>query len=282
MNIYPATGNKGLAQEKGLTLVTGDVFIITDGDTRLDKDFVKNIEIDFTDEKVAAVAGYVRSMKYNWLTACRAYDYAIGQNIHKVAQNILDFLFVIPGAGGAFRTDIFKKYIGFDHDTITEDLDFTYKLHKQNLKIKYDRDAIVYTQDPSDLKSYIRQMRRWFGGGCQNLLKHIDNDLITDPRRVFELTLIYIEGIIFSSLLFLIPLINIGLALKLLAFFLFATVIQAIYASIKEKRVDMLMVPPFYLFLMFVNSGIFLEQFFKEVVLRKGDLEWLSPERVAV
>ncbi|TSC69979.1 MAG: glycosyl transferase family protein, partial [Parcubacteria group bacterium Gr01-1014_70] len=71
VTIAKATGNKSHAQEYGLRFVNGDVFITTDGDTKLDKDFVRYIEEDFQDESISAVAGYVRSMRFNWITACR-------------------------------------------------------------------------------------------------------------------------------------------------------------------------------------------------------------------
>ena len=37
------TGNKSYAQEFGLQFVTGEIFVTTDGDTLLDKDFIKEI-----------------------------------------------------------------------------------------------------------------------------------------------------------------------------------------------------------------------------------------------
>lgn len=177
VTIAQATGNKSHAQEYGLTFVGGDIFIATDGDTVLDKDFVKYVEEDFQDASITAVAGYVRSMPYNWLTACRAFEYAVGQNLHKLAQHYINFLFVIPGAAGAFRTKDFFKHITFEHDTLTEDLDFTYRLHRKGLRVFYDRRIVVFTQDPVTLPAYINQMRRWFGGGWQCLLKH--HDLVT-------------------------------------------------------------------------------------------------------
>ncbi|MBP9817319.1 glycosyltransferase [Candidatus Shapirobacteria bacterium] len=272
-------GNKSYAQEQGLPYITGDIFVATDGDTLLDPKFNEIIESDFKDKKVAAVAGYVRSLKYNWLTMCRAFDYVIGQNIHKLAQKYLGYIFVIPGAASAFRTNVFKKYIGFDHDTITEDLDFTYKLHKNNLYIHYNNKAIVYTQDPDTLRSYIGQMRRWYGGGWQNLVKHINNDLVEDPRRVLELSLIYVEGVVFSFLIFLVPLLNILWAVK---FFLLLTIIvaiEAILASIIEKRLDFLLIPFIYPFMMYVNSYVSLEQFIKEGILKSKNLVWYHPAR---
>jgi biofilm PGA synthesis N-glycosyltransferase PgaC len=282
INIYPATGNKSHAQEVGLKHVKGDIFISTDGDTILDKNFIYYMDKSFEDDRVAAVGGYVKSIPYNWITACRAYDYIIGQNIHKLAQSKLDFMLVIPGAAGAFRTKIFNYHIGFDHDTLTEDLDFTYKLHRKKMKITYNRDAIVYTQDPVDIKSYVNQMRRWYGGGWQNLKKHLKADLIDDPRRVLELSLTYVEGLLFSILMFILPLVNIILTLKLLMIVLAITIVQSIYAAIREKRADILMVPLRYWLMMYVNSAVFLEQFFKEIFLKKNNLIWFHPARIEI
>jgi len=272
------TGNKSRAQEIGLRYITGDVFIATDGDTVLDKDFVKRAAWHFRKKGIAAVAGYVKSLKHNWLTACRALDYFVGQTIHKLAQSHIRAIYVIPGCAAAFDTKVFKNYISFDHDTVTEDLDFTYKLNENNLRIKYDPKMIVYTQDPADLRSYINQMRRWYGGGWQNLLKHFR--LIKNrPACVFELSLIYLEGLFFSLLIFLLPLININSLGYFFVVLLFTLMVFGLYGAIKEKRLDLLFYAPFYIFVQYLHSLIFLEQFFKVIILRKSNMAWLRSVR---
>jgi cellulose synthase/poly-beta-1,6-N-acetylglucosamine synthase-like glycosyltransferase len=273
-------GNKSHAQEYGLKFVTGDIVIASDGDTLIDPHFIEEIIQEFNDPKVAAAGGYVKSMKNNWLTRSRAYDYTIGQNINKLAQSYLGYMFVIPGAAGAFRTHIFRDYLSFDHDTITEDLDFTYKLHKQGLKVNYNRDAIVLTQDPATLYSYINQMRRWFGGGWQNLAKHYD--IAFRPRQALELSLMYVEGLVFSMLLFIVPLIDIRFAIFFFIPYLGVMTAFSVYAAIKEKRWDFLLVPIPSFFLMYVNSYIFLEQFVKEIIFKKKNLVWFKPERTKI
>jgi peptidoglycan-N-acetylglucosamine deacetylase len=280
VSLEKTTGNKSFAQEKGLPYVTGDIFVCTDADSVLDARFLEFIEKDFSDKETVAVAGYVRSQKYNWLTLCRAFEYVMGQNIHKLAQSYINFLFVIPGSAGAFRTDAFKNNITIEHDTVTEDLDFTYKFHQKGLKIKYSRDAIVYTQDPVNFKSYINQIRRWYGGGWQNFMKHFRP--VGDPSKALELSLIYIEGVTFSFLFFFIPLINIHIALYFMSFYFFIVIMLAIYSAIKEKRLDLIYVPLPYLLLVYVNSWIFLEQFFKIVIFKKKSLVWFQPDRVKI
>jgi cellulose synthase/poly-beta-1,6-N-acetylglucosamine synthase-like glycosyltransferase len=272
------SGNKSRAQEYGLGYVSGDIFIATDGDTFLEKDFVERIEKDFSlDPNLAAVGGYVKSQKYNWLTACREIDYIFGQDLYKSAQSNISYLFVIPGCAGAFRTQIFKKFITFDHDTLTEDLDFTYKLHMNYLKIKYDKQAVCWTKDPFTIRAYANQMRRWYGGGWQNLLKNFR--IVSRPANALELSLMYIEGLIFSFCLFLFPLLNINFFKNFLAWYLVFAVLLGYYCAARRKRIDLFFYSPLYLVLVFINAWVFLEQFFKEVIMRKRNLFWFKAER---
>jgi cellulose synthase/poly-beta-1,6-N-acetylglucosamine synthase-like glycosyltransferase len=276
------TGNKSSAQEFGLSFITGDIVVMTDADTLLSPNFASEIEREFRQRPdVVAVSGYVRSLPHNWLTLCRAFDYAVGQTIHKVAQNYLNYIFVMPGAASAFRTSIFRKHITFDHDTITEDLDFTYKIHRHNLTISFNPKAISHTQDPATLHDYINQMRRWYGGGWQNLLKHyriVPLSLI----RSLELSLLYGEGVIFSILLFLIPVINVWFGLWLLIGYFGVALPLALWAAVVERRPMLVLAPIPNAFLLYVNAYIYLEQFTKEVMLRKKNLIWFKPERVAL
>lgn len=273
-------GNKSFVQEKGIPLIRTDVFIATDGDTILDKNFVQNIERDFMDPETAAVCGSIESMRYNWLTALRQMEYTVSQSVHKLAQSYMGFLFVIPGCAGAFRTEMFRKYITFDHDTVAEDLDFTFKFHKNNQKIVYDKKAIVFTQDPPTLHSYIGQVRRWYAGGWQNLVKHFW--IFESPLAALELTLIYTEGLIFSLVLLITPLINIRYFIYTLSFSLLFILISATYTAIHSKRIDVILYSPAYIILTFVNLYVFFERFVKEIFLKQHDMSWDQPQRVTM
>ena len=275
------TGNKSTAQEFGLQFVTGDVMVTTDADTVLDANFAAEIEKSFFDPEVVAVAGHIKSLDYNWLTLCRAFDYIIGQHINKLAQSYLNYIFIMPGAASAFRTEIFRQYIKFDHDTVTEDLDFTYKIHEENFKIVYNKNAVAYTEDPTTLSSYIHQIRRWLGGGWQNLIKHF-SVIFTGPIRAFELTLIYVEGIIFSMLIFILPVINFVFTLKILFLYFLITTVLGIWAAWIERRPGLILVAFPYAILLYINAYIYLEQFIKVVIFSQKNLPWLKPDRVGI
>jgi peptidoglycan-N-acetylglucosamine deacetylase len=272
------TGNKSKAQEFGLRYITGDVFVTTDADTLLHYDFLRRIELDFMNSPAVAVAGYVKSLRHNWLTACREIDYVVAQEIHKKAQSYIDAIYVMPGCSSAFRTEFFKKYITFDHDTLTEDLDFTYKLHEKGFKIFYDPKAIVYTQDPATLKAYMRQMSRWYSGGWQNFSKH-RKLLFKKSSNALEISLAYAEGLAMSLMLILLPLINLSLFEGFLLIYLVSALIISTYAATITKRYELIAYFPLYTMVSIINSLLVLKTFLTEIVFRKKSRKWFKPER---
>jgi cellulose synthase/poly-beta-1,6-N-acetylglucosamine synthase-like glycosyltransferase len=275
------TGNKSKAQEFGLRFVKGDVFVTTDADTLIHYNFLERIEMDFMYDKVIAVAGYVRSLRHNWLTACREIDYVMAQEIHKKAQSYINAIYVMPGCSSAFRTQFFRKYITFDHDTLTEDLDFTYKLHEMGFKIRYDSKAIVYTQDPATLKAYMRQMSRWYSGGWQNLSKH-KGLLFKKSGSALEISLSYAEGLALSMMLIILPIINLPLFGAFMLLYLASSLIISTYAAIMTKRYNLIAYFPLHTMVGIINSMLILKTFLKEVIFRKKSRKWFKPERRSI
>ena len=275
-----ATGNKSRAQEIGIEATTSEIFVATDGDTILDPHFLKQIEKDFIDDpKTAAVAGYIKSTKHNYLTSARELDYVVGQDLYKYAQSCINFIVIIPGCAGAFRTSLFRDgTINLEHDTLTEDLDFTYKIHAAGLPIKFNMNAIAYTQDPHTLSSYINQIKRWYSGGWQNFRKHF-GIMKYKPNAALFLSLNYIEGLIFSLLFFVLPVINIYLFLYFFAFYFFIGAVIGLYAAIRRRRIDLFLYSPVSSMLRIMHAWLFLEQFFMEIILKKNNMVWFHPER---
>jgi cellulose synthase/poly-beta-1,6-N-acetylglucosamine synthase-like glycosyltransferase len=68
-------------------------------------------------------------------------------------------------------------------------------------------DAKVYTQDPPNLSSYIRQMKRWYGGGWQNIRKYWPI-IFHNPSAAFVLGTIFIDGIFFSLITIMTPIFS--------------------------------------------------------------------------
>ncbi|MFH1528474.1 MAG: glycosyltransferase [Bacteroidota bacterium] len=283
INLKKNTGNKSKAQEIGLKYVQTDIFIATDADTLLDAGFVEEIIKQFKKNNVVAICGYIKSLKYNWITACREISYIYSQNFHKLAQSYINAIFVIPGCTSAFNTNNFKKHIFFDHDSITEDLDFTFSLHKLNQKIFYARKAIVYTQDPPNLSSYINQLKRWYGGSWQMMVKHKDI-FYKKWNNALELSLVYWENLLCACIYLSLPVL-VFLFPKMLWFVVFDFVLLfsiTIYGSISRKRIDLIYYFPISYFLRFVDYYVFLTEFFKVIIFKRKNLVWFKPDRVGI
>lgn len=278
VTILKATGNKSHAQEYGLAYIEGDIFIATDGDTILNSKLVEIAERVFIEKPwVVAICGCVKSLKHNWLTAYRETEYTIGQALFKVAQSYIDAIFVIPGCSGAFNTKVFKKNIHFDHDTLTEDLDFTYKFHELGFHIAYEERMIAYTQDPDTLNSYINQMRRWYSRGWQNMRKHFN--VLKKINNIFQLSISYTEGLIFSLLVIIAPIVNIRFFEYFIGPFLMFIVLIGAIAGLIRKRFDLFFYSPLYIVVVYINVYLFLEQFWIEIIKRKSNLVWFQPKR---
>lgn len=274
------TWNKSHAQQIAISYVTDDIFIATDADTILDKHFVEEIEKSFKNwKKIVSVCWYVVSMKGNWITACRELEYIIWQDIHKKAQSIINSIMVLPGCATWFKTKFFKKNVTFDHDTIAEDLDFSYKInnHTNSRYILFNNKAIVFTQDPNTLWSYIHQLKRWQWGGWQCLKKHFSD--VNKFFFIFELSISYIEWLVFSVIVLIMPFINLRIYLNwLILFFTYSTLLW-IYGSIKRRRIDLFFYSFFMIIFSFINSYVFLSEFYKQIIKNNKSLVWFKPER---
>jgi cellulose synthase/poly-beta-1,6-N-acetylglucosamine synthase-like glycosyltransferase len=276
------TGNKSRAQEAGLPHVTGDVIVTADADTLLDARFIEHMLPHFEDLDVAAVAGYVKSIENNWLTASREIDYAIGQDVYKRAQAFIGFVFVVPGCAAAFRASVLKRDLRFDHDTVAEDIDLTFQLHALNREVVFEPQAKVYTQDPPNLRSYVRQMLRWYGGSWENFRKHLP--LATkSPSAAFEFSSQFGDCLFFSVLLFAMPFVNPILYFQaFILFFLPQAVLVSAYAAIRRRRADILLYIPGYLLTRFINAWIFVDRFFQIILRGKREQVWLKADRVSI
>jgi len=275
INLEKNTGNKAKAMEVGLKHATGEIIAMTDADTFVDPNFLAKILPHFKDKRVGVVAGKVLSKKSNLLTAARQLEYIMAHEIHKSGQAALGSIFVVPGCAAAFRREVLDE-VGLDHDTVTEDLDITLKMHKRGYKIVYEPHAKVYTSDPFKITSYIKQINRWYSGTFQNLKKHKD---IIGKGFIgkIEIPMTLIESFIFGAFYLLAPLLffwdpKLVLFIMTADFLIIALV--ALYGVYSLKRYDLIFSIPVHYLLRIVNLIVWYFAFFKEIVFKKKDLRW--------
>jgi peptidoglycan-N-acetylglucosamine deacetylase len=166
---------KPTALNHGLSEATGEVIVSIDADTIVDREAIPRLVRHFADPRVAAVAGNVKVINRNrWITRWQALEYITSQNLEKRAFDLLNCIPVVPGAAGAWRTELLRTIGGFSGDTVAEDTDLTLTIRRQGWKILYDEDAIGRTEVPETVDALIRQRFRWTFGTLQAVWKHRD------------------------------------------------------------------------------------------------------------
>lgn len=208
-NIYVLQKNSGKAQAlnqgiKHFNLTSYKFILPIDADTQITPSFVDRALAAFeTDkkDKIVAVVGKIVGSDQSWVTSYRLWEYEIGQAIHKKAQDKEGAVLVCSGCTTVFRTKIFKE-LQFSSDTLTEDMDLAFEIHRQRLgKIVYCPNAQAITQDPLTLKDFIKQIERWYTGYWQCLYKH----RVPFGKQMldFEVTLTSIESLLGTLLTFI-------------------------------------------------------------------------------
>lgn len=236
----PANGGKSRAIEAGLQLATSDLVAFTDADSIVHVDYVKEIVRSFDDPRIVAAGGSVESIPHTWITATRQVEYMLTIHLDRRAQSEIDTIFVLPGVSTTYKRDVLLR-LGFEHDTIGEDLDLTFRLHKLGYRSVMNLRAKVYTSDPPTLRAYARQLRRWYTDIWICAKKHRD----VLGHRAFgavELPLAMANATIASFLFLAIPLWALLFdRSKLLDFLLWGTLLDVALVGIAgyvSKRND--------------------------------------------
>jgi len=262
-----------------------------DADTRIDLYFLVHalpiLEADLM-HRVACVVGKVVGTHTNWITNFRLWEYEVAQTIHKKAQAIENAIIVNPGCSTLYRSEIFNK-INFPEGTLTEDMEFTFMIHRQNLgRIVFNERAKVLTQDPQTLQDMVKQLNRWYTGFWQCLVRH--NVPWGGQMLDLELAVLATESL-FNSLLvltlfFLVPLALLANPFLLLfplgidlALFLIPSMLLT---AIRHKNWEIFRLVPAFYFLRIVSSLILMRSFVSVVLGIDFKMKWNKVRRYAV
>ena len=174
-----STKGKSFAINNGIAKSNGDIIIVIDADTIIEKKGLRNIIKPFINNpNVGAVSGNVKIQNVtNIHTKIQVLEYAVSMQISRGILGLFGIVPVVSGAFGAFRrtTIIQNGYnSAFTNDTLTEDFDATITILKRGYTTQFNKNALAYTEAPQTLKDYIRQRFRWYRGFLQGYIKHAD------------------------------------------------------------------------------------------------------------
>src|SRR5215216_4064270 len=167
-------GGKVSAINYALRFAVGEIVVVIDADSIIQRNALKETAKEFQRPNVIAVAGKVKVLNpYNFLTKCTALELVLGANLLRPAFSLLGIVMVVPGALGGFSKKRLMQCGLYDRDTLAEDFDITVKIAKGGGKI-VGISAVSYTEAPTTLKAFYKQRSRWYRGIFQTLLKHND------------------------------------------------------------------------------------------------------------
>lgn len=245
---------------------------IADADGEFDKNYFSEL-FKHLDLKNAAATGYVSSLPGGVVSKYRAFEYTIGMDLIRRFQAIAGVITIIPGPTSIFRSDVFEK-LEFTHGVMCEDFDITLQLHRQKLgTIQFIPSAIARTQDPSNVRDFVKQITRWNRGVMQMFIKH---KVGLKPGKVDAyLSYQIMQNLTFFLMYFVwVPLITImtGNIAYLALSFLSDVILMlgfVLFASVRSGRKDIIPAFPFVYALRFVALGVFMKSFVEVIILRK-------------
>jgi cellulose synthase/poly-beta-1,6-N-acetylglucosamine synthase-like glycosyltransferase/peptidoglycan/xylan/chitin deacetylase (PgdA/CDA1 family)/spore germination protein YaaH len=166
-------GGKASALNHAFELCDSEIALCVDADTQLHHEAVERLVRHFVNPHVGAVAGNVRvGNAVNVLTKWQALEYTTSQNLDRRAYAALNSITVVPGAIGAWRRSAVLAVGAFEHDTLAEDMDLTWRLRRAGYRQENEAYALAFTEAPDTFRGFFRQRFRWAYGTLQCLVKH--------------------------------------------------------------------------------------------------------------
>ncbi len=204
---YQTNTGKGGALNRAIEVATGDILISIDADCVVDSEAVANFVKVFKDKEISGAVGNVKIGNRSNTVGIVQYLEFLFSFYFKRADALLGTIYIIGGAAGAFRKEVFEQLGGYNTTNITEDIELTVRMQDAGMKIEFASDAIVYTEGASDLKSLKNQRLRWKRGRFQTFYQHMSMFFSTKKRHNKFLTWIIMPLAIFQEiqLLFEIP-----------------------------------------------------------------------------
>jgi len=247
-----AKGSKPAALNPALSHATGDIIVIIDADSVIDKDALDNIPKYFEDETVIAAAGHVKIKSgddgiENIITRLQRYEYTQSIELGKKFGTIFNTMMGMSGAFLIIKRDAFEKVGRFNDDVRVEDFDITLKLRRLGKKILFAQDALVYTYCPNNLKSLVKQRLYWSEGEVEAVLKH--KNIIKDSRYLLRNRFSFLEflftdiilgyaSLVYLPILILTMLDEIRIEYVILfSLYLMSQITTLFYAGFKSKRI---------------------------------------------
>ncbi len=163
------TGFKAGALENGLKTARGEFVFILDADFVPNPDVLRKTMHYFTDNQIGLIQtrwGHL-NRNYNLLTRVQAMFLDGHLELEQTARNRSGRFFTFNGTGGIWRKQCIIDAGGWEHDTLTEDMDLSYRAQLRNWRFIFLNEVETPAELPVDMDGFKSQQHRWTKGSIQ-------------------------------------------------------------------------------------------------------------------
>jgi cellulose synthase/poly-beta-1,6-N-acetylglucosamine synthase-like glycosyltransferase len=168
------TGYKAGALEAGLKVADGKFIAIFDADFIPSPDFlVRTLPYFAADERIGMVQarwGHI-NQDYSLLTKIQSILLDAHFVLEHGGRNRSGCFFNFNGTAGVWRREAIDSAGGWQHDTLTEDLDLSYRAQLAGWRFVFLPDLVSPAEVPVEMTSFKSQQHRWAKGSIQTCLK---------------------------------------------------------------------------------------------------------------
>ena len=170
---FDRTGFKAGALENGNKTAKGELFAIFDADFVPKPDCLRKLVDYFTDPLVGCAQmrwSHING-RYNLLTRLQTIMLDGHFVVEQTTRNRTGGFFNFNGTAGIWRRKAIETSGGWQHDTLTEDTDLSFRAQLMGWKFVYLLDEEAPAEIPVEINAFKAQQRRWAKGVMQVGLK---------------------------------------------------------------------------------------------------------------
>lgn len=167
------SGFKAGALKEGLVDAKGEFIAIFDADFLPEPNWLKRTVPYFMDRNIGVVQtrwGHI-NRDYSLLTKVQAFALDAHFTLEQVGRNSKGHFINFNGTAGIWRKQCILDAGNWEGDTLTEDLDLSYRAQLKNWKFKYLEDVETPAELPVVISAARSQQFRWNKGGAENFQK---------------------------------------------------------------------------------------------------------------
>lgn len=172
-------GFKAGALREGMEVAEGEFIAIFDADFVPDPDFFLKTIGHFGDQKVGMVQTRWTHLneEYSVLTRLQAFALDAHFMVEQMGRNGQHVFINFNGTGGIWRKTCILDAGNWHDDTLTEDLDLSYRAQQKGWKFIYRPDIKSPAELPPVMSAIKSQQFRWTKGGAECAVKHLGDVL---------------------------------------------------------------------------------------------------------